>query len=94
MFSEDIVGKEKDGEANNDKFSDEQGFVFKTVDDLSKSILHYGSRDPIAEDVYLQFVRDQKLSRKFRPGFSARRYLSRLARSFDDAFMQSLLSKG
>ena len=42
----------------------------------------------------MKFVYERESPRKIRPGFSAKRYLSRLTRSFDDSFLDKLLTKG
>ena len=45
--------------------------------------------------VNLRFMHDRIMSqKKIRPGFSARRYLSRLTRSLDEEFLDKVMSKG
>ena len=46
--------------------------------------------------VNLKFVHERRKprARRIHPGFSARRYLSRLTRSFDDTFLEKLTQNG
>ena len=74
----------------------------KTVDDLAKSILSFGKREPTDEtDVYLGFVHNSYgrrkkdlFERQIRPGFSAKRYLSLWTKSWDDNVLGKVISKG
>lgn len=77
---------------------DETAMVLKTVDDLAKSILRYGSRD-FDEDhdkMYLKFLhrRREQWERQIRPGYSAKRYLSTWTRTWDDQVFETVVSKG
>ncbi|XP_064598097.1 uncharacterized protein KIAA2012 homolog [Liolophura sinensis] len=71
-------------------------FDLRTVDDLAKSILSYG-KDENADGMYLGFVHPRRWyreTRRIRPGFSAKRYLSTWTQSWDDALLHKLLDKG
>ncbi|XP_052234781.1 uncharacterized protein LOC127847142 isoform X2 [Dreissena polymorpha] len=68
----------------------------KTVDDLAKSILSYGSFDE--GKMNLKFLRKQRrrfdYERQIRPGFSAKRYLSTWTKTWDDTVLEKVISKG
>ncbi|VDI41389.1 Hypothetical predicted protein [Mytilus galloprovincialis] len=75
----------------------------KTVDDLAKSILSFGKREPTNDDtdVYLGFIHNtygrrkkDLFERQIRPGFSAKRYLSLWTKSWDDNVLGKVISKG
>ena len=46
------------------------------------------------DEVNLKFVKEARSHRRFRPGYSARRYLSKLTRSLDSTFLDNLITKG
>ncbi|CAC5381457.1 unnamed protein product [Mytilus coruscus] len=75
----------------------------KTVDDLAKSILSFGKREPTNDDtdIYLGFIHNtygrrkkDLFERQIRPGFSAKRYLSLWTKSWDDNVLGKVISKG
>ncbi|XP_053386729.1 uncharacterized protein LOC123538660 isoform X25 [Mercenaria mercenaria] len=71
----------------------------KTVDDLAKSILAYGSIDESGNmnlKVMAQRTKKRRydFERQIRPGFSAKRYLSTWTKTWDDTTLEKVISKG
>ncbi|KAK3082961.1 hypothetical protein FSP39_010092 [Pinctada imbricata] len=73
----------------------------RTVDDLAKSILSYGSQFEQYDEekgMYLKFVHGRRkrdyFDRQIRPGFSAKRYLSSWTKCWDDQVLEKVISKG
>ncbi|ELU01044.1 hypothetical protein CAPTEDRAFT_219271 [Capitella teleta] len=94
LFSEDYALKNRFHETDSEQEEKtSQNKDLRTVEDLTNSILKYGSRRHGTPEINLHFLHDRNI-RRVRPGFSARRYLSRLTRSFDDNFLDSMLTKG
>ncbi|XP_039210533.1 uncharacterized protein KIAA2012 homolog isoform X1 [Crotalus tigris] len=73
-----------------------------TLQDLARAILVYGSKQlwqdkkGIAQQPYLYFLRDSdsEMDRSMRPGYSAKRYLLKLAQSWDPNVLQKLQNAG
>ncbi|CAD5125986.1 DgyrCDS14166, partial [Dimorphilus gyrociliatus] len=86
LFSEDLAEKNKKKEDESASIEE----ILHTVEDLGRAILSYGGK---GSPVNLKFTNADKY-KKLRPGYSARRYLSRLTRSFDDSFLERLTAQG
>ncbi|PVD38884.1 hypothetical protein C0Q70_01509 [Pomacea canaliculata] len=110
LFSEDLAlkAKEQEHQGRNQHYSqnvfstspedDGTSIELKTVDDLAKSILHYGCRsyEDDKNKMYLKFIHRQreKWERQIRPGYSAKRYLSVWTRCWNSHVFETVVSKG
>uniref|UniRef100_A0A0B7AKS0 Uncharacterized protein n=1 Tax=Arion vulgaris TaxID=1028688 RepID=A0A0B7AKS0_9EUPU len=97
LFSEDLAQKYAvaDLEAS-ETVTNKHKVYLRTVEDLANSILKYGSQGHVNDNFYLKFARAHcgTFERQFRPGFSAKRYLSTWTRTWDDSVYDNIIKNG
>ncbi|KAM6459163.1 uncharacterized protein KIAA2012 homolog [Liasis olivaceus] len=104
LYSEDLAKPSRKWKLQQGCQNKSQTFCVElhTLQDLARAILVYGSKQRwkdekgIAQQPYLYFLRDsnRETDRPMRPGYSAKRYLLKLAQSWDPRVLQKLQNAG